>query len=557
MTGADQRQATFCATLVDEWIAKGLEHVVICPGSRSTPMVLALAARPELSCHVRLDERSAAFVALGIARATRRPVGVLVTSGTAAAELFAAVCEANHAFVPLLLLTADRPPELQGVGAPQAMDQVGLYGSHVREAWSIDPRDLESGEWRGLAAETYAATLGAAPGPVQLNLMLADPLVGEAGSLPPRSNEHASVAPEQANLDHRAVEALSGRRVLVVAGEADYEPEQLAQLAERLGWPVVADPRSGLRGAGGSVICAADLIARELPEHLVPEAVLRIGGLPASKAVGQLITQVSRQGAPVVLLDHVDRPSDPDHAVTLGQPGSLRDLIGSLEGVADPAPPGWAEGWAVAESALQAALDLALAGSCTEPAVARAISGLAGVELVVSSSMPVRDLEAFGRSAPGQGRVHANRGLNGIDGVTSTAIGVALGSRRPTVLLTGDLAFLHDATALVDGVGEASLDVVVTDNDGGAIFSFLPQHEALAPEAFERFFGTPPRVGVAALARACGHEVVEPAGPDELLAGLEKVLGRPGLRVWRVVVPHREDNLELHRRLAAMARETR
>ena len=284
-------QATFAATLVDEWVHAGVTDAVICPGSRSTPMALALAAR--LQVHVRLDERSAGFFALGLSMATGRPTIICVTSGTAGAELHPAVVEAHQGKVALIVCTADRPPELHHVGASQTIDQVGLFTTSTR--WACDPgvpEESQAERWRPLAArafaEAQAGPLG--PGPVHLNLAFRDPLVGEAGPLPSRPGP-ASVIRTAATFSLDA--PLGGRGMIIAGANATDDPAQLLLLGARLGWPVLADPRSGCRVPG--TIAAADAIVRAHARPDLPSTVVLLGAPWLSKALGEYVGKRRRR----------------------------------------------------------------------------------------------------------------------------------------------------------------------------------------------------------------------------------------------------------------------
>src|SRR4051794_3105182 len=482
-------QATFCATLVDEWARAGVTDAFVAPGSRSTPLALALVADGRLRTHVFHDERAASFAALGAGVATRRPAVLLCTSGTAATHLHAAVVEAHQAGVPLLVCTADRPPELQGVGAPQTIDQQHLYGGAVR--WFVDPGvpdDATRGTWRALAARAVVEATGAWPGPVHLNLPFRDPLVGEPGALPPGRPGGAPWV--SGGSPQRNTLVVDGQRVLVVAG-AGAEPV----LAD-VGLPVLADPRSGL--AGPNVVRHADAILRppSSAATLTPDVVWRVGPPPASKVVNEWLATC---GA----VEHVIAGgwSDPAGTATTHAPFGTVPVLPLSD-------PEWLAAWQDADRAAEDAIAAALARETklTEPHVARVTVDTlpAGAHLVVASSMPIRDVEWFANRRADV-TVHANRGANGIDGTISTGIGVALASGRPTTVLLGDVAFLHDSTALI-GVQQrdVSCTIVVVDNDGGGIFSFLPQASALPAERFEQLFGTPHGVKAEELAAAYG-----------------------------------------------------
>jgi 2-succinyl-5-enolpyruvyl-6-hydroxy-3-cyclohexene-1-carboxylate synthase len=586
-------QVTRCATLVDEWVRAGVRHAVVCPGSRSTPLVLALAADGRVTIHVRLDERSAGFVALGIGLATARPAVVCVTSGTAAAELHPAVVEAHHARVPLLLGTADRPPELHDVGAPQTIDQTDLYGRALRWRVDLGPAQWEErGAWRSLGSRAVleATAAPAGPGPVQVNLPAREPLVGTAAPLPPgraAGSPWHQVAPGPGGSAPRWGRATPPgpdgaapapewwrRRGIILAGAGSGDPAAVLRLADALGWPVVADPRSGCRLARPGVVAAADALLRdgEFAARARPDVVVRLGEPWVSKVVGAWIEEATVAGATQVVVDPHGWWPDPGrsaHVLVRADPSgwcrAVADEVAGPTVAADgdgggrSAPSPLRSLWADAEAAAQAAIDdwMGANPGATEPGVARSLVRLlAGpavpaATLVVSSSMPVRDVECYAAPAPVPPRVLANRGASGIDGVVSTAVGVAVGEGR-SVALVGDLAFLHDLTALVRPAGfAATCVVVVVDNGGGGIFSFLPVAGALDADGFDRLFAAPQDVAVADAARGLGAKVDE---VDDL-SGLERAvsagLRRPGLSVVRAVVGDRATNVAQHGELDA------
>jgi len=524
MTQADD-QVTFCATLVDQWIALGMEHAVVAPGSRSTPMALALAARDDLQVHVAHDERTAAFMSLGVGLATGVPAALLCTSGTAAAHFHAAVIEADLSGVPMMVLTADRPPELQGIGAPQTIDQIELYGDTVRLFVAVDVPDAAMAHtWRDLADDAWLAACGVDGGPVHMNLPFREPLVGSIGALPPVVDHDGDDDPfddavwfmTRLSMEELAA-MLDVPHGVVVAGRGVDDPQAVAALAEALGWPVLADPRSGCRSLSGAV-CTFDSLVRHQPFAAAhaPQAVLHLGEPPASKVLGQWL---QASGAVHVQVHAQGRTLDPLGIITervYGEASAVCESVLPLVGGSiDRA---WRDSWVAAEAAAQAAIAAATAAELSEPAVARALATFDG-SLVVSSSMPVRDLEWFGPSSATV--VHANRGANGIDGVIATAIGVAIGADEPTVLLLGDVAFCHDQSSLTAlAARQLPLTIVVTDNDGGGIFSFLPQRAALSTERFEQLFGTPHGTDVVAVARAHGLGARSVESVDDLLAAV-------------------------------------
>ena len=561
--------ATFCETLVDEWVRGGVTTAVVAPGSRSTPLAVALLRNGRVRVEVVLDERSASFMALGTGLATGHPAVLLCTSGTAAAQFHAAVVEADLAAVPLLVCTADRPPELQGVGAPQTIDQVGLYGGSVRWAAAPGVPDVaQSGSWRSLAAQALLAATGDRPGPVHLNLAFREPLLGVALPLPTGRAEgrpwldRVVAAPSTLHpeLLDDLVRRLAGRRVVVVAGGGCVAgtAEAVHGLAEAANWPVLADPRSGASNERPSTVAHWDSLLR-LPDFVTrhqPEVVLRVGAPPASKVLAEWLAQ---SPADQVVLPPVSGLADPQRraalVVTAPVPVTLDALRGPLS--SRRAEPGWRRSWVSAGDLAATAISQVLARYVepVEPGVARSVLRALpdGTDLFVSSSMPVRDLEWYGAPRGGV-RVLANRGANGIDGVVSTAVGVALAG-RPTVALLGDLAFLHDTNGLLRlRDRQVDLTFVVVDNDGGGIFSFLPQRADLEPDQFEHLFGTPHGVDLLMLAALHGLRVGEIVEEASVARTVATAVHEGGVRVL-VVRTDRQANVEVHDTLTAAVAE--
>ena len=552
--------ATFCATLVDEWLHCGVRHAVVSPGSRSTPIALEIANRQEIEMHIFHDERSAAFAALGIAKASGVPAILVCSSGTAAVEFHPAVVEAHHSETPILICTADRPAELQGVGAPQTIDQQNLYGVAIRKFVNAEvANDSESHTWRHIARDLFATSLGDVQGPVHLNLRFREPLMGFATNLPPRDANDAVITKKVALPSSRSLRklnrALESENGLIIAGPENYRVESIVRLAEALGWPIIADPRSGTRVPNKLVVAGADAILRDedFSKRLRPDVVLRFGTLPASKVVNSWL---SGSGANQVVITTTPSLTDPDRQCSLHIVSDIDELCAGLVSVHSKESVrkrslSWLDKWVAAEDSAQKAINAALADEpgLTEPGVARAIYALVpeASHLVVSSSMPIRDVEWFG--APRSGlRVHANRGANGIDGVVSTAVGVALATRQPTTLLIGDIALLHDVNGLINLASrKIDLRIVVIDNNGGGIFSFLPQAQALDEAKFEKIFGTPHDANIKMLAQA--HQI----NTHELtnISDLAEVLSQRGPWLARVVTD-RQENVKVHERINQM-----
>ncbi len=533
-------QSTFAATLIDEWIRSGLRDVVVCPGSRSTPLAVACAERDELRLHVRLDERGAAFFAIGRALVSATPVAIVVTSGTAAAELHAAVCEADAANVPLLVLTADRPPELHGVGAPQTIDQRALYGSAVRlfedpgvARWAV------SSSWRALANRLWRRAVGEGtpPGPVHLNVAFVEPLLGDARALPAARPEE----PWRTNIassEETPRFSVAKGRVLAVVG-AGVTPSTILACRE-LQWAVLGDAT-----AQGALAHFDPLLRHDgfATSHR-PDLIVRMGGLPASKILQE---RMREWDTTIVAFDGGGPVADPDGLVQTSYPGLPRADAASLRG--DEA---YVNDWSRASRRVDELLNSATTDddALDEPGVARTVVEVSGdqqVAMVIGSSMPVRDVEWW--SSARRSPTYANRGVNGIDGVVSTVLGVCAGARG--VGLVGDLTMLHDVSALVDGLGEAggSCVLVVSDNGGGGIFSFLPQASAMDHDSFERLFGTPRRHDLEAIAAAFGHDATTVSTKGALRVAIEKGLATTGVTVVVAKVPTREENVRVHEAL--------
>lgn len=552
--------ATFCATLVDEWLQCGVRHAVVSPGSRSTPIALEIANRQEIEMHIFHDERSAAFAALGIAKASGIPAILVCSSGTAAVEFHPAVVEAHHSEVPILICTADRPAELQGVGAPQTIDQQNLYGVSVRKFVNAEVADeSESHTWRKIARDLFATSLGKVRGPVHLNLRFREPLMGVATSLPPRHERSAMIADKvdlpSARSLRKLKKALNFKNGVIIAGPENYQVESVLHLAQTLSWPVLADPRSGARVPSKFVVAAADSILRDedFAKKLQPQVVLRFGTLPASKVVNSWLAS---SGAKQIVITTTPTLADPDQLCALHIVGEIDELCAELvsdrtNGQNNRDDFSWLDLWDTAESSAQKSINAALADEpgLSEPGVARALYGLLpeASNLVVSSSMPIRDVEWF--AAPRTGlRVHANRGANGIDGVVSTAVGIALATRQPTTLLIGDIALLHDVNGLIGLVSrEIDLRIVVIDNNGGGIFSFLPQAQNLESTKFEKIFGTPHGVNLKMVAQAHQINTHEVAN----MSDFAEVLSQRGPWLARVVTD-RQENVKVHERINQM-----
>lgn len=564
----DRYVGTFVAALA----ASGVRHAVIAPGSRNTPLTLALTAEgTEIHPWLHLDERSAGYFALGIARQLGEPVAIVCTSGTAAANFLPATVEARLSRVPLIVLTADRPPELRDSGAPQTIDQVRMFGSHAK--WAVDMPLAEDDP----LLDRYAATtaqratalaLESPAGPVHLNLPFREPLVDEVA--PPPIEAPAGLSAARPSLIvppgetvARVAAQLAGRRGLIVAGpeSAGLPAEAIVALASLLDWPVVADPLSGLRTGGhdlSRVIDRADVLAREpaFTSEATPEVVLRFGAAPTSKPLNLWLASIP--GLDYLVVDDASAADaglrDPDALASTVVRSDAALLCEALLRLA-PAPiePSWAGRWTEANRAAResladtvSVLDEPFEGATGE-ALASALPD--GATLVIGNSMPVRDVDTFFPNTSRDLRLLGTRGASGIDGVVSTAAGAAAVD-GPVVLLIGDLSFFHDQNGLWPVLRhELDLTVLLVNNDGGGIFEFLPQQQ-LVGERFEPWWGTPHGLDFRHVVAQYGgrHELLE----GDLPAALTAAVGRPGLDVLELRT-ERTRNLELHREVIAKA----
>jgi 2-succinyl-5-enolpyruvyl-6-hydroxy-3-cyclohexene-1-carboxylate synthase len=569
-----------CATaLVDGLVSGGVRHASMSPGSRSTPLALALARNPGIREHVHLDERSGAFFALGVAKATGHPAIVACTSGTAVAELLPAVVEASQSRLPLVLLTADRPPRLRGTGANQTIVQPGLFGEYVRTSLDL-PVPAAVGQeawWRQAGREALEAMAADPIGPVHLNCPFEEPLTPSADFEPPtppdetiRDEERPPAMLDPDEVD-RFVDLASGAKgALVIGGLSTYVTAASDRWSTLLGWPVLAEPTSGARTPGGSLSAGQALISSEWGGAHPPVVVIQLGAAPTSRATQRFVASAER----LVVADRWHLDPDPDRLASWRlavDPDALLDafrehpVVRGGVGIAptgepsaaeveerwrvriQPAPDDWTAGWRASDELARATIDRLMDGweEPFEPRIARDVAAWVpeGGVLFVGNSTPVRDLDLA--MAPRRGlTVLANRGASGIDGLVSTALGIGAARRGPTVALIGDLSLLHDAGALLwNAVRDVDLTIVVVNNGGGHVFSLLPQREL--PE-HRALFVTPHGVDIERLCAAAGavHERVDRA--SDLSPALDRAAGAGGgVRVVEVVV---DAELGLHRR---------
>ncbi len=551
----------FCTGLAAALADLGVAHACVSPGSRNTPVIAAFAAERRIRKWPVLDERSAGFFGVGLARATGTPVALICTSGSAAAEYHPAVVEAAQGEVPLLVITADRPPELRGIGAAQTIDQVGLYGSSPVHFVDVAPPDESTTAHHGaeLAREVVTAALTES-GPVHANLPFREPLL-ESGSVPnPKPVIPAPTAdppiPELSGLAGR----VEGRPGLIVVGRSNNPrlPATVEALAQAAGAPVLADPLSGLRfGTPGDLVleCGDAIAAAGVFDQLAPEYVIRLGPIPTSRPIWSWLERNPQVFQILAGASGMDATRSASELLPYPSDTAAGALAAAIE---TAAPPDWADSWLAADSVAAQAIaeSLEQLPFPNEPAVARLLMTHAPqhATVTVGSSMPIRDVDTFGGKSHRHLRVFGNRGTNGIDGVASAALGAAAAGGQSIALL-GDVSMFHDLNALGTAAQlELPITFVVVNNDGGGIFHFLPQAQpdVLDPAVFEAFLGTPHGTDFVAVAAALGIAAQQVTTAADLAAALEVEAAGPRLYQLRT---DRVENLEAHRSIAAAVRK--
>jgi 2-succinyl-5-enolpyruvyl-6-hydroxy-3-cyclohexene-1-carboxylate synthase len=568
---------------VDELTRSGVRHFCVCPGSRSTPLALVIARRTDAKLWMHLDERSAAFFALGLAKTLREPVALVCTSGTAAANFLPAVVEAFYARVPLVVLTADRPHELRDVGAPQTINQLSLFGTHAR--WFVDLAEPDAAPdllryVRTIAGRAVATARGGPAGPVHINCPYREPLIlnPDAGHATPiaRPDGRPYVivaagprAPEAELVATLAADMRAAQRGLIVCGPQD-DPalvDGLVRLADLLGYPVLADPLSGLRRGDHEralVLDCYDAFLRDkaFVERFAPEVVLRFGAMPTSKSL--LLYLQRHRACRQIIVDGDGGWNEPTLLASnfIHVDGRLLcdALVASLshreQSGRDPEQPcsvalGWADVWRAAERAARAAITFRFEtlDELFEGKVFAELAALLpdGALLYAGNSMPVRDLDTFFFGDKRRVRLLANRGANGIDGVVSSALGTSAAGVGPTVLVIGDLSFYHDSNGLLAAMQHGlNATIVLLNNDGGGIFSFLPQSGE--QDHFEQLFGTPHGLDFRPLAQMYGARYECVASWEAFRAAITRGIESGGLNIVEVPT-ERSRNVTLHREI--------
>ncbi|PLT29305.1 2-succinyl-5-enolpyruvyl-6-hydroxy-3-cyclohexene-1-carboxylic-acid synthase [Peribacillus deserti] len=556
----------YTGAFVDELAKVQIKHVVVSPGSRSTPLAYMLMEHPDIQVHMNIDERSAGFFALGLAKASNSPVGLLCTSGTAAANYYPAVVEAYNSRVPLLVMTADRPHELRDVGAPQAIDQIHLYGKHAK--WFVEmalPENTEEGlnYARTICARAAAAAVSAPAGPVHLNFPFREPLIpflnepkwfGETMGPSIQVEQSIPILSENA-FKHYADRISRAEKGLIVCGGMDSAEFNAAvvSLSEKIGFPILADPLSQLRSSSfvsETVIDTYDTFLRyeEVKENLKPDLILRFGSMPVSKALAIFIKQ--QKESDVLVIDGGAGWREPTGTASAYVYCNEAVFCREITDRSTPSPSfEWMDIWKkVRDYTKQGLLRIRDIKELDEGKLFALLNDLMpdGSGLFVGNSMPVRDLDSFFHSSSKKVRMFCNRGANGIDGVVSTALGVSTVVDN-TVLLIGDLSFFHDMNGLLAAkLLKLNITIVVVNNDGGGIFSFLPQSND--ERHYETLFGTPHGLNYQHAANLYGAEYFVPQNWDEFTDAFTSSFNNRGLKVIEVKTA-RESNVQKHRDL--------
>lgn len=548
-----------CAAFVHELASQGVGHAVISPGSRSTPLTLTFAEAPGIKTWVRLDERSAAFFALGLAKSSGKPVVLLCTSGTAAANYLPAIAEANWSETPLIILTANRPPELRGWGAGQTIDQTNIYGSNIRWFAELPVVTEPNVNWfQRTAARAVHSSTGLRPGPVHLDWPFREPLEPKLGRSAPPQSVAIQLDYPIATLAPSRIKALAetfekAPRGLVIAGpmtQGSHWEEAVHSFCRKTGYPLLAEPLSQLRSISDGVVVINHhdhLLRSSWAKTVVPEIIVRLGGPPTCKP---LRLWLEHHKPPLVMFDPSSSWADPSFTVSEVATTGHEGLMEIAETIESPTfDQDWAHSWQTADQQAATVINKVLDSEpLSQPAVARELGRRLPSDhvLYVSNSMPVRDVDSFLEARLDPLRVIGNRGASGIDGVISSAAGVAAAGNQ-TTLLIGDLAFQHDISGLLAILNDnLSLTIVVLDDQGGGIFSHLPISQVTEPSLFKEFFTTPQSLPIREITEALAvdySEVTDTTRLAELLANPQR------LRVIRIPVDPELD-LDQHRLLA-------
>ncbi|RAK21073.1 2-succinyl-5-enolpyruvyl-6-hydroxy-3-cyclohexene-1-carboxylate synthase [Anoxybacillus vitaminiphilus] len=559
----------YVSAFVDELTKVGITDVVVSPGSRSTPFAIVMAEHPDIKVHMNIDERSAAFFALGMAKAKRKPVALLCTSGTAVANYFPAVVEAYYARVPLIVLTADRPHELRDVGAPQAIDQFNIYGKHAK--WFVEMALPEGSKEmlryaRTMAARAAAIAMTAPAGPVHLNFPLREPLVPNVTEQTWTQIERKEPSYIQVSIGKRTLEReqfqfiyerLAGiEKGLIICGEIDkpHFAEAVVKLAETLNYPILADPLSHLRSGAHSkeyIVESYDAILKNetAMRTLMPEVIIRFGAMPVSKPLTLMLK--NNTAIEQIVVDGDGGWREPTLNASYMIHCDETDFCNQLVELAQPKKKqsDWAKLWQdVNKMAKTALLEAGKDEEMFEGKVFIELAQLLPEKsiLFVGNSMPIRDADTFFMATDKNIRIMANRGANGIDGVVSSALGASV-TGDPLVLVIGDLSFYHDLNGLLAAkLHKLNATIIVINNNGGGIFSFLPQ--AKQERHFELLFGTPTNLQFEHIVRMYDGNYTKADTWSQFRKSVASSFSAAGLHVIEVCTL-RQENVKKHRRL--------
>ncbi len=531
-------------------VARGLRHAVVSPGLRSIPLALTVEAMPGLDVTIAHDERVGGFTALGIAKATRRPVLVISTSGSAVANLYPSVVEAFHGRVPLIVATGDRPPELRGWDSPQTIDQVGIFGTFAATIEIPAPEDVDAEVATNAADAAWRSAHGLPAGPIHVNWPFREPLEPPGPlDVQPAADRPLEAVEQVRTADPDVVEAVAAAPTgVIAAGELSADDRRSTQeLAAATGWPIVADPLSGLRAdpVDASVLTTVDhlLAAGPFGDAHVPEVVVRVGSALTSKSLRLWMERIRPKR--VVVVDAAGRRRDPSRTMTDLVDVPLSSFTTAVEALRPEPDLAWSSSWLEAERIARDVIASVVDTSFEEGAATRSTAASLGPDVMwhVASSTPIRDVDWYVHGTAGH--ITANRGANGIDGTVATATGLGIGSGGPVVVTLGDVAAIHDVGGiLATRQVERPPIVIVYANGGGGIFSLLPIADATDPQAFDRVLHTPVAVDLAAIASAGGlrhHRTADAAAFQEALAAA--LAGEPSLIEARVTVAGSREQL--------------
>ncbi|UXO87230.1 MULTISPECIES: 2-succinyl-5-enolpyruvyl-6-hydroxy-3-cyclohexene-1-carboxylic-acid synthase [Bacillus] len=558
---------TYIGRLMDEFVQGGVKEAVVCPGSRSTPLAMLALAHQDIHVHVLVDERSAAFYALGLAKASQSPVLLICTSGTAAANFYPAIVEAHYSRVPLIVLTADRPHELREVGAPQAIDQQFLFGKFVK--WFTDLALPEESQMMLRYVQTAAAranhmSMQEPKGPVQVNVPLREPLLPDL-SIDPFAREESDtkkvLASGQAFPNDRVMSEIvtalnQSKKGMIVAGElhTQEEKEAVLRLSKALHLPILADPLSLLRNGHENkelIIDAYDSLLKDeaLQQHLLPDMIIRFGPMPVSKPLFKWLEKHAE--VQQIVVDAAGGLRDPGLSASYVIESTVSAFVEAALNQAEKCEEtSFLNRWQNANSSFRTHAarysdeDLSFEGN-----VYRQLQHLLPKEsvLFIGNSMPIRDVDTFFETQSKPFRMMANRGANGIDGVVSTALGTYAAVKQPVTLVIGDLSFYHDMNGLLAAkLMDIPLTVVLINNDGGGIFSFLPQ--ASDEPYYEKLFGTPTGLNFEYASKLYGGTYSKPATKQELHDVYMAHIDEPGLHLIEIETD-RHSRVDKHRQM--------